>query len=208
MKLTNNCYAILGLGLIPPWTVNSGFITGSEKTLIIDTGPNYLSAQTIYGYAKNVIPKNEIIVINTEKHLDHLGGNSLFKEKGIKIYGHDKIKRDSSDLEDDIKDLNKSILNKIRREAHEEKIFYENTTIVNPDFVIRDSENIDLGKDEFAEILFTPGHTPTNNSVYFPKEKILYCGDCLVNGYIPNLEAGNKKDWEIWLNSIDRISKL
>lgn len=29
-----------------------------------------------------------------------------------------------------------------------------------------------------------------------------------MNDYIPNLEAGNKEDWETWLDSIQRISKL
>ncbi|MFZ1979039.1 MAG: MBL fold metallo-hydrolase [Bacteroidota bacterium] len=72
MKFTDNCYAITGLYYIPPWSVNAGFIAGKKKTLIVDTGGSTISAQTIDGYASSVRPGNEIIVINTEKHLDHI----------------------------------------------------------------------------------------------------------------------------------------
>jgi glyoxylase-like metal-dependent hydrolase (beta-lactamase superfamily II) len=79
------------LGYSPPWAINSGFVVGSEKTLIIDSGPMYLAAQTIYGYAKNIKRENELVVVNTEKHFDHIGGNFLSKKKELKIYAHMKI---------------------------------------------------------------------------------------------------------------------
>jgi len=207
MKLTNNCFTVLGLGYSLPWTVNSGFVIGEERTLIIDSGPNYLSAQTIYGYAKNLKPENELFVVNTEKHFDHIGGNSFFKEKEINIYGHEKIGRNVTEFEDEKKYFNSNIENIIRREAGEEKIFFQNTKLVNPDFQLKDGQIISLGGIE-AKIIFTPGHTATNVSVYIPKEKVLYCGDCIVNKYIPNLEAGSKEDWIIWINSLEKISKL
>ena len=66
---------------------------------------------------------------------------------------------------------------------------------------------MDLGDCEI-EILLTPGHTPSNISVYVPSDGVLFCGDCLVNGYLPNLDAGSVDDWRIWLNSLDRIAAL
>ena len=66
---------------------------------------------------------------------------------------------------------------------------------------------MDLGDCEI-DILMTPGHTPTNISVFVPSDGVLFCGDCLVNGYLPNLDAGSPDDWLIWLNSLDRIADL
>jgi glyoxylase-like metal-dependent hydrolase (beta-lactamase superfamily II) len=208
MKLTEHCYAVLGLGYYPPWIVNSGFIIGNNRTIIIDAGPNYLSAQTIYGYAKNVRPGNELILINTEKHFDHIGGNSLFKEKGLTIYGHEGIRRSDKELSDDKNYFNKSILSDKRREAREEEIFFQNTKIVNPDFPVDNNQVFELGDSEQAVILFTPGHTSTNISVFVPNDKVLYCGDCIVNRYITNLEAGKKEDWNRWLESLNLICAL
>lgn len=208
MKLTENCYAVLGFGYYPPWMVNAGFIVGNEKTLVVDSGSNYLSAQTIYGYAKSVRPSNELIVVNTEKHLDHIGGNSLFKENGVKIFGHKDIKRSDTDLIEDKNYFNRSILSEKRRLAGEEEIFFQNTKIVNPDFPVENNQSFMLGWGVEAVVIYTYGHTLTNISVYVPKDKVLYCGDCIVSGYIPNLEAGNVENWKVWIESLNLIAGL
>jgi cyclase len=44
--------------------------------------------------------------------------------------------------------------------------------------------------------------------VYVPSDGVLFCGDCLVNGYLPNLDAGSVGDWRIWLESLDRVAAL
>jgi glyoxylase-like metal-dependent hydrolase (beta-lactamase superfamily II) len=56
--------------------------------------------------------------------------------------------------------------------------------------------------------LLTPGHTPSNIAVFVPSDGVLYSGDCLVNGYLPNLDAGSVDDWQIWLRSLDRVAGL
>lgn len=208
MKLTDNCYAVLGLGYSSPWVVNSGFVVGSQKTMIIDSGPMYLAAQTIYGYAVNVKPGSELIVVNTEKHFDHIGGNSFFKERGVKIYAHEKNIRTEEEFTEEKRYFNNIIDAVKRREAHEEEIFFQSTSIVVPDRSLNDNEIFLLGGNVEANIIFTPGHTPTNISVFIPKDKVLYCGDCIVNGYLPNLEAGTKDDWNVWLKSLELISSL
>ncbi|MFK7804979.1 MAG: MBL fold metallo-hydrolase, partial [Anaerolineae bacterium] len=91
MKVTESCYAVTGLGAVPPWAVNAGIIVGSSKTLIIDTGANALAAQTIYGYATAIRPENKLIVFNCEPHFDHIGGNSFFQGLDIDIFGHPDI---------------------------------------------------------------------------------------------------------------------
>ena len=59
-----------------------------------------------------------------------------------------------------------------------------------------------------ARILLTPGHTPTNLSVWIPEEGALYTGDCLIRGYVPNLESGGPAEWAQWLHSLDRLEQL
>lgn len=78
MKVTKHCYMVPGLGYLPPWTVNSGFIVGEKITLVVDSGPNAWVAETIYGYAHGIQENNSLVLINLEKHMDHVGGNSLF----------------------------------------------------------------------------------------------------------------------------------
>jgi glyoxylase-like metal-dependent hydrolase (beta-lactamase superfamily II) len=57
-------------------------------------------------------------------------------------------------------------------------------------------------------VLFTPGHTKTNISLWVPSDGVLYCGDCLVHLYLANLDASEPVDWPVWLQSIERIRGL
>ena len=59
-----------------------------------------------------------------------------------------------------------------------------------------------------ANIFETAGHTPYNGTVFIEPDGVLYCGDCIVKEYIPNLEAGNQQDWISWLQAIDTIEIL
>ena len=198
---------MMGLGYLPPWTVNAGFITGDEITLIIDTGANAAGASTIHGYATSARPSNRLLVLDTEWHFDHIGGNGYFRERGVDVWGHAGIHRTSNEFRGEMSDFNGEISNPVRRSRHESEVFYHETRLVNPNCPIVADAKMNLGACQI-EILLTPGHTPSNISVYVPSDGILYCGDCLVNGYLPNLDAGSIDDWRIWLNSLDRVTAL
>jgi glyoxylase-like metal-dependent hydrolase (beta-lactamase superfamily II) len=207
MRLSARCFAVTGLGYLPPWTVNAGFVTGDQATLVIDCGANAAAASTIHGYASIARPANRLAVLNTERHFDHIGGNGYFRNLGIDIYGHASIKRTEDEFLAEISEFNGEIANRVRRSRLESKVFYHETRLANPNLPVSADSVLDLGACEI-QILLTPGHTPSNISVYVPSDGVLYCGDCLVNGYLPNLDAGSAADWEIWLRSLDRVADL
>ena len=207
MRISNRCYAVTGLAYSPPWCVNAGIIAGDESTLVIDTGANRLAAETIFGYASVVRPSNALRVINSEKHFDHIGGNSFFREQGIDVWGHRGIARTAEEFAAELADFKSMIGNPARRRAGEESAFYFDTELANPNRQIESDTRFDLGACE-VEILLTPGHTPTNISVWLESERVLFTGDCLIAKYLPNLDAGSPPDWRIWLASIDRLEQL
>jgi glyoxylase-like metal-dependent hydrolase (beta-lactamase superfamily II) len=207
LRLSDRCFAITGLGYLPPWTVNAGFIAGDESTLIVDTGANSAAASTIHGYATLARPSNRLLVLDTERHFDHIGGNGYYCDLGIDIYGHADIRRTDDEFRAEILEFNAEISNPARRDREEAQVFYHQTHLANPNCPIAEDSRMDLGNCAI-EILLTPGHTPSNISVWVPSDEVLYCGDCLVNGYLPNLDAGKREDWLIWLNSLDRIADL
>jgi glyoxylase-like metal-dependent hydrolase (beta-lactamase superfamily II) len=207
MKLSDHCYAVTGLGYVQPWCVNAGFVVGSELTLVVDAGGNRLAAQSIHGYASAVRPENRQQVINTEKHFDHIGGNGYFRELGIDVWGHAGIARTVNEFQDEMAEFNEAILYPVRRARREERAFFHQTSLVNPNCPIQTESIFDLGNLS-VEILLTPGHTPTNLSVWVPEDGVLYAGDCIIREYLPNLDAGTKADWQLWLASLDRIEHL
>jgi glyoxylase-like metal-dependent hydrolase (beta-lactamase superfamily II) len=207
MRVSNRCYAVTGLGYSAPWCVNAGFVVGDSLTLVVDTAGNRLAAQTIYGYASVVMPGNQLRVINTEKHFDHIGGNGFFRELGIDIWGHAGISRTAEEFRAEIAEFNDAIPDPVRRSSGEARAFFWETDVVNPNCPIQEDTCFDLGGCR-AEILFTPGHTATNLSVWIPADRVLFTGDCLIREYLPNLDAGTGADWKIWLASLKRIEAL
>ena len=187
--------------------MNAGFVTGRDATLIIDTGANTLAARTIHGYATAAAPANRVLVLNSEKHFDHIGGNGYFREQGIDVYGHAGIERSEDEFRSEMAEFNAAIGHPGRRAAAEEQAFYFDTRLANPNRRISSETTLELGECA-VQVLLTPGHTATNISVYVPEDGVLFCGDCLTHRYIPNLEAGTRVDWVQWLASIDRIAAL
>lgn len=207
MRLSDHCYAVTGLGYMSPWCVNAGFIVGDEMTLVVDTGGNTLAAQSIHGYACAARPGNKLRVINTEKHFDHIGGNGYFRELGIEVWGHVGIARTPDEFQAEIAEFNDAIPDPVRRARIEARAFFYKTDPVKPNCPIHSDTTFDLGVRK-VEILLTPGHTPTNLSVWVAEDGVLYTGDCVIREYLPNLDAGCCEDWQLWLDSLDRIEQL
>ncbi len=206
MRLSNHCYAVTGLGYSSPWCVNAGFVAGDNLTLVVDTGGNMLAAQTVYGYATAVRAGNQLRVINTEKHFDHIGGNGLRSRAsmcGVMLQSREP----AEEFEAEIAEFNDTIPNHVRRARGEASAFFCGTNVVNPNYRIQEDTRFDLGGCT-AEILLTPGHTTTNLSVWIPDDGVLFSGDCLINAYLPNLDAGTAADWRTWLESLKRIEEL
>ena len=150
---------------------------------------------------------NQLLVLDLEKHFDHIGGNGYFRERGIDVYGHAGIQRTPEEFHAEIDEFNRLIPNPGRRTHREAEVFFAGTTLTNPNCAITEDTRMDLGDCE-VEILLTPGHTPTNVSVWVPSDRVLFSADCLINGYLPNLDAGTPADWQVWLRSLDRIAAL
>ena len=187
--------------------MNAGFIVGHGITLIVDTGACALAAGTIGGYASAAKPEHSLRVINTEKHFDHIGGNSYFRQRAVEIWGHANVSRTTEEFDAEIAEFNSAIENPARRSREEAKVFFSGTVLAVPDHLVESAMPFDVGGLS-AEILLTPGHTNSNLSVWVPEDGVLFSGDCLVNGYLPNLDAGAPEDWRTWLESIHRIEAL
>jgi glyoxylase-like metal-dependent hydrolase (beta-lactamase superfamily II) len=206
MRISPHIHTVTGLGFIPPWLVNAGFIVGAERTLVVDTGPSIHAARTLLGYARAVRPSNTLLAVNTERHMDHMLGNGFFRANGIDVYGHPSIRRTAADLAAEIEELNRCILQPFRRERGEAAVFFHGTTVENPNRTVEAETVLDLGACE-ARLIPTPGHTASNLSVFCPEDGVLFAGDCVVAGYAPNLDDPGM-DREAWLESLDRLSSL
>jgi glyoxylase-like metal-dependent hydrolase (beta-lactamase superfamily II) len=207
MQVSSHCWAVTGLAYLPPWEVNAGFVCGGHTTLVVDTGANSLAAATIHGYASLARPGNRLLVIDTEKHFDHVGGNGYFLDRGVEVLGHPGSARTEDEVRAEIAEYAAGIADPVRRTRGEAAVFYSCTRLAAPSRPVSEDTALDLG-DLDVRVLLTPGHTPSNLTVHVPAEGVVYSGDCLVNGYLPNLDCGSEGEWRQWLDSLDRIERL
>ena len=207
MRLSSHCWAVTGLAYLPPWAVNSGFIAGEHTTLVVDTGASAMAAATIHGYATLARPGNCLLAIDTEKHFDHIGGNAYFRDRGIDVLGHRGCARSEEEFRAEVAGFNAAIADPARRARGEAGAFYRGTRLAAPTRFVSEDTLQELGGLE-VRVLLTPGHTATNLTVYVPAEGVVYSGDCLVNGYLPNLACGAGPEWRQWLDSLDRLERL
>jgi glyoxylase-like metal-dependent hydrolase (beta-lactamase superfamily II) len=207
MRLSPSCYMLAGFGFTPPWSVNAGFIAGAQSTLVVDTGPSAMAAQTILGYARATRLKNNIRAVNTEQHMDHILGNCVFFDEGIEIIGHASMVRTEADFQATVAEYNAAILDEPRRRASEGIIFFGGTRVQPPTVTFHEETRLDLG-GLVASLLPAPGHTPSNLLVWVEAEGVLFTGDTVVTGYIPNLDGGGREDWRRWQESLAVIQSL
>ncbi len=213
MRLSERCYAVTGLVHSSGFSVNAGFVVGDGETLVVDSGFNYLSAQTILGYARAAAPRNRIrYLVNTEVHADHVLGNSLFKEQGATILAHRDAVLEPSRVEELGQGINEELAERyrIRAALGEGMLFFENTQVCNPDVLIEGDRSLRVGGLR-VEVLLTPGHTHTNLSVYVPGERVIYVGDLIYSRYLPTMRPSffvGERQWQRWMESLARVKAL
>jgi cyclase len=182
-------------------------VLGQDRTLVVDTGPSWLAGQTVFGYATGVRPGNELLALNTELHVDHLLGNSFFRERSVPIWGHTTCQRSVDALDLNVEEYNATIPEAARRERREGAVFFGGSRIVNPDHRLAAVQGFELG-GVTATVIPAPGHTPANLLVHVAADAVIYAGDTVVAGYLPNLQAGGPAEWRQWLDALALVRRL
>lgn len=116
-------------------------------------------------------------VINTHCHLDHIFGNAFLK----------------LNFPDALLLIPKNDLPLLKQGKDQSKLFgIESVQSPMPDGFLDEYSSITLGKLEFS-LLYTPGHTPGEFSLYNADYKICFTGDVLFRGSIgrTDLWGGN-----------------
>lgn len=173
-------------------------IFGSEKTLLLDTGMGICSIKPVVEkFVKNM---NDLIVLNTHTHFDHIGSNSYFNE--ILIPENDvAVRRAETGY------LHEEILPEI---TDDQFYFpypegYEHNDFYIPGFnykTVKNESLIDLG-DRILQIIETPGHSADSIVVFDSTNRLLFTGDTYYPGRLFLLN--NDSQLEQYVNTMDKL---
>ena len=177
---------------------NSGLITGSGTSLMVDTLFDLaLTREMLAGIAPVTDQHPLATLVNTHSDGDHVFGNELVAERGVEIIASaaaaelmtqgavDSIAslKHRSDV---LGDFARSIFGPFE---------FEGITATGPDRTFSGELSLDVGGREVRLIQVGPAHTPGDTLVLVPDAKLLYAGDILFVGGTPIAWAGPIDRW-------------
>lgn len=76
-----------------------------------------------------------------------------------------------------------------------------------PDQVFKEDTPLQVDDNELL-LLHTPGHVPSEISVYHPKSQTLFAGDTVYEGMPLTTRFGGPKEWKQWIRSLEKLERL
>ncbi|MCP4761977.1 MAG: MBL fold metallo-hydrolase [archaeon] len=156
---------------------NSLIIEDSEYTTIVDTGTSNSIGSFINYIQFNEININNVIIIPTHHHFDHIGGIEplieylLNRKSNVTVLSSKLIKN--------------HLINPSNYRERATKVFKEMVGEINPIKekyiqVISENEIIELGNEWSVQLINTPGHSDDHLSPFFKNQKnysLCYLGE-------------------------------
>ncbi len=164
------------------------------------------SGEFLWNIAQRRMKGDEnLYLILTHNHSDHVFGMRVMKERGAKVIAHRMVRFWFKRLNGE---RYKEILRKRQGWSPEkaDEIFGE-VILSEPDEVVDRDAVFKIDGDEI-HVLVTPGHVPSELSVYHPKSKTLFAGDTIYEGSPLTTRFGGPNQWRQWISQLDRLKKL
>ncbi|MGQ9629381.1 MAG: MBL fold metallo-hydrolase [bacterium] len=173
---------------------NVGLIVSDRGLVMVDSPYQPESAVDFAGQIKKISDKEVVYLINTDHHFDHVacGGfftrNIVLQELSLEPFEISRLAaRDRTE--------------KIRAEGGELKDVIARMEPPRPHIVFSDKISFDMG-NLTVRAVHTGGHALGTSYVYIPEERVVFCGDNVVNGRFPYMSQGIYRTWARALRQI------
>ena len=207
-EVFKNVLAITGLyhSAEGGFSVNSGIIFTGKSVIFIDSGMTISSGEFLWKMAQKRMKGNEnIFLILTHRHSDHVFGMRIFKENGAKVIAHRIVSMMFANFTG--KQYKQFLVERQKWSKEKGDKIFGDVILYKPDQVIDQDFILNIDGDEI-HLLSTPGHTPDSISVYHPKSKTLFAGDTIYEGSSLTTRFGGPNEWKTWITQLERLKQL
>ena len=162
---------------------NAGFVVGDDGVAVIDAFFTPDAARALLAAIRQVTPKPVRYVVNTHYHVDHTGGDQVFRDAGAIIVAHRNVREwlhaeNPRLLGDRITPAQRALI----------------AGLAEPDLTTRTALTIWLGARRL-DVRAYPGHTGGDLVVEVPDAKTVFTGDLLWRRTSPNVIDGRLAPW-------------
>ena len=175
---------------------NLSFVIIDDNVLVMNSGDNYLLAQSLHEEIKKLTkqPVKYVVLENAQGHA--MLGSNYWQEQGAKIIVH----RDAAKT---MEKHGEAILQSMQRRARD-KAF--KTAMVKPDIVVDDKYELTMGNWKIEVLYVGPSHVPGDLSVWIPAKKLAIAGDLAFHVRMPPLF--DDTDTAAWLETWKKFEAL
>jgi glyoxylase-like metal-dependent hydrolase (beta-lactamase superfamily II) len=162
---------------------NAGVVIGEDGVVVVDTMTGDDVAGRLLREIRALTSLPVRFVVNTHYHGDHVAGNRLFVDAGAQLIAHRNVRRWI--LPENLRMLGDT-------PNPELKTFVER--FVAPHVGYTEAVDLYLGS-RVVHVRSFPGHTGGDSVVIVPDAKVVFAGDLLWRGVVPNTIDGTTKAW-------------
>ena len=173
--------------------VNTGFIVGNDRLLVIDTGPSLRYGQQMRRAIAVVDGRPPLQVFNTHHHPDHFLGNQAFA--GTPIVALDATRQG-------IAAAGNAFAENLYRLSGD---WMRGTEAIAPGTTIVPG-TVKLGGRPLR-LLALSGHTAADLAIYDETSGVLFAGDLVFNGRAPTTPHARIADWLAALDTLEAITR-
>lgn len=217
-RLTKNTYGVTEL-YHPVGDVNAGFVVTENFIVNIDAGMTISDGQYLL---KSSIEKTRkktkgIWLVLTHHHSDHIFGMEVFKKEGAIVVAHKWVRRFLNHwtlpffrrTKETYKDFIIKML--VRRLSYTQEKAEEvlgDVKLSLPDEIFEGNYTLKIDQEDSLELIHTPGHVPSEISVYHKASGTLFAGDTVYEGMPLTTRFGGPKQWRQWIKSLEGLQQL
>nr|ADE34489.1 SsfY2 [Streptomyces sp. SF2575] len=150
---------------------NAGVITGTEATVVVDTAATEARATLLRDGVRRLARPVPITVVNTHQHGDHTFGNCVFAPEATFV-SHERCREEQAESGLGLQRLWPAVE-------------WGDITLTLPGVTYSDRMTLRTGDSEVRLIHLGPAHTGGDTAAWLPRQKVLFCGDLLMNGVTP-----------------------
>lgn len=208
IEIAENVLAVTGLyhSAESEFTVNAGIVFTDQGVIFIDSGMSIASGEFLWEIAQKRMKGDEdIYLILTHHHSDHVFGMHAIKKRGAKVIAHNITGMWFRRLPGD--QYKKFLAERDGWPPEKADRIYGDVVLSKPDEAIDQDTVLNIDGEEIR-VLVTPGHVPSELSVYHPGSKTLFAGDTIYEGSELTTRFGGLADWKLWVSQLERLKKL
>ncbi len=202
VQVAPRCYFVQGLTALGTpanqnFISNAGFVVTDTSVVVIDALGSPALAKQLLGKIRSVTPLPVSHVILTHYHADHIYGLQTFKAAGATIIAN----RHSEAY------LNSETA-RLRLEASRNDLapwIDADTKLVPADRWLDGDTDLVIGNVRFEIRPVGPAHTPEDQVIYLPQQRVLYAGDIVFRERIPFVGQADSRHWIAALDQLLRF---